>query len=110
VPSVLKLRKETIPVEPKDCGMADVKLAKMASASATTKSKRQAKNSSAEDPYATARIRAIFDPEQAELIASRLEEIQTSGATVTLANAVEGSIERIVNVGGSPAVVGLVYL
>ena len=74
-----------------------------------TKSKRAAKNAAAEDPFATARVRAIIDPEQADLVTAKLDEIQTaSGATVTIAAAAEGTIERIISVGGSPEVVGKV--
>ena len=74
----------------------------------TSKSKRQAKSAAQEDPYATARVRIIVDPNQAELITSQFEQIQSSGATVNVANAVEGTIERIVSVSGSPEVVGRV--
>lgn len=88
--------------------MADTKPLKMTSASGPSKSKRQGKNVAAEDPYATARVRAIFDPEQGDLIASTLEEIQSTGATVNIASNAEGTIERIVSVGGSPSIVGQV--
>ena len=74
-----------------------------------TKSKRAAKNAAAEDPFATARVRAIIDPEQADLVSSKLDELQTvSGATITIAAAAEGTIERIISVSGSPEVVGKV--
>jgi len=81
----------------------------MASTSAPSKPKRQAKNAAAEDPYATARVRAIFNPDEADLLTSKLEEIQsTTGATVNIAKSAEGTIERIVSVGGSSECVGLV--
>jgi len=76
--------------------------------SAVTKGKRQAKNAAAEDPYANARVRAIFDPEEADLVNTKVDEIQLTGATVTSAKVVEGSIERIISVGGSPEVVAKV--
>ena len=71
-----------------------------------TKTKRAAKNAAAEDPYATARVRAIIDPEQADLVTAKLDQIQTvSGASVSIAAAAEGTIERIISVGGAPEVV-----
>lgn len=75
----------------------------------SSKSKRQAKNAAVEDPFATAKVRAIFDPEETDLVNAKLEEIQATGATVTIAASVEGSIERIISVGGSPEIVGKVY-
>ena len=87
--------------------MADTKKGVVAN---IPKGKRQAKNAAAEDPFANARIRAVFDPEEADLVTSRVDEIQLTGATVTPTNAVEGSIERIISVGGSPEVVGKVSL
>ena len=87
--------------------MADVK-PKIPLPSIPLKSKRQAKGGATEDPFATARVRAILDPEQADLLASKLEDIQSSGATVSIANTAEGAIERIVSVSGSPDVVGKV--
>ena len=86
--------------------MADIMAPKIPSSSATTRSKRQAKGATAEDPCATAKVRAILDPEQADLVIGKLQEIQSRGATVDIATSVEGSIERIVCVGGNPAVVG----
>jgi hypothetical protein len=77
-------------------------------ASAIPKGKRQAKNAAAEDPFANARIRGVFDPEEADLVNSKVDEIQLTGATVTPAKVVEGSIERIFSVGGSPEAVGKV--
>ena len=75
----------------------------------TTKSKRQTKGAT-DDPFASARVRAILDPEQAELVASKVEEIQTMyGANVSIAIAAEGTIERIVSVSGTPDVVGKVH-
>jgi exosome complex RNA-binding protein Rrp42 (RNase PH superfamily) len=85
--------------------MADTKRPGIQSSS---KSKRQAKNAAAEDPFATAKVRAIFDPEETDLVNAKLEEIQSSGATITIAASVEGSIERIISVGGSPETVGKV--
>ena len=74
-----------------------------------TRSKRAARNAAAEDPFATARVRAIIDPEQGDLVTAKLDEIQTtSGATVTIAATAEGTIERIISVSGSPEVVGKV--
>jgi hypothetical protein len=75
----------------------------------SSRSKRQAKNAAVEDPYATAQVRAIFDPEESDLVAAKLEEIQSTGATVSIAASAEGTIERIISVGGSPAIVGQVY-
>ena len=75
----------------------------------SSKQKGKAKNAAAEDPFATAQVRAILDPEQADIVRSKLEEIQSTGASVTIATAVEGSIERIISVGGSPETVGKVY-
>jgi hypothetical protein len=71
------------------------------------KSKRGGKNSP-EDPYATARVRAILDPEETDLVSAKLAEIQSTGAQVAIAATVEGSIERIVSIGGTPEVVGKV--
>jgi hypothetical protein len=85
--------------------MADTK---RTGTSLTSKSKRQAKNAAAEDPFATAKVRAILDPEETDLVNVKLEEIQTTGATITIAASVEGSIERIISVGGSPETVGKV--
>jgi hypothetical protein len=87
--------------------MAD---SKRTGTSSTSKSKRQAKNAAAEDPFATAKVRAIFDPEQTDLVNAKLDEIQSTGATVTIAASVEGSIERIISVGGSPETVGQVCI
>ena len=79
------------------------------SAVASSRSKRQAKNITTEDPYASAQVRAILDPEESDLVTAKLEEIQsTTGATLTIAAGVEGTIERIITVGGSPAIVGQV--
>ena len=92
--------------------MADVKPSpapKMQAALGVVSKGKKGKNVVQEDPYSNARVRAIFDPEQAELITSKLEEIQLSGATVTITPAVEGCIERITTVGGTPEVVGKVY-
>ena len=90
--------------------MADTK-SKMTSASATSsRSKRHAKNAAVEDPYAAAQVRAIIDPEESDLVNAKLEEIQATGATVSIAAAVEGSIERIISVGGSPDTVGQVRI
>jgi hypothetical protein len=72
-----------------------------------SKQKSKSKNA-ADDPFATAGVRAILDPEQADTVNSKLEEIQSTGASVAIAAAVEGSIERIVSVGGSPETVGKV--
>jgi heterogeneous nuclear rnp K-like protein len=73
-----------------------------------SKSKRQTKNAAQEDPYATARVRIIVDPEQADVITAKLGEIQLSGAAVAMATVADGTIERIVTVGGSPETVGKV--
>jgi hypothetical protein len=86
--------------------MADTK--RPAASSVQPKSKRQAKNATGEDAFANARVRAIFDPEETDLVNAKLEEIQATGAAVTVAPSVEGSIERIISVGGSPEVVGQV--
>jgi hypothetical protein len=86
--------------------MADAK-SKMPSGT-SSRSKRQAKNAAAEDPYATAQVRAIFDPEESDLVASKLEEIKSTGAAVTIPPSAEGTIERIISVGGSPAIIGQV--
>ena len=86
--------------------MADTK--RPAASSAQSKSKRQAKNTATEDPFANAQVRAIFDPEETDLVNAKLEDIQATRATVTIAPSVEGSIERIISVGGSPDVVGKV--
>jgi hypothetical protein len=85
--------------------MADPKAKIPTSSALPSKSKRQAKSATVEDPYATARVRAIFNPEESDLINAKLEDIQSTGATVTVAAAAEGTIERIVSVGGSPSMV-----
>ena len=86
--------------------MADTK--RPAVSSAQSKPKRQAKNTAAEDPFANARVRAIFDPEETDLVNAKLAEIQATGASVVIAPSVEGGIERIISVGGSPEIVGQV--
>lgn len=86
--------------------MSDTK--RPAASSTQSKAKRQAKHTTTEDPFANARVRAIFDPEETDLVNATLEDIQSTGATVTLAPSVEGSIERIISVSGSPDVVGKV--
>src|ERR1700684_2132422 len=68
--------------------MADTK-AKMPSAT-SSKSKRQAKNAAAEDPWAAAQVRAILDPEQSDLVTAKMEEIQLTGAAVTLSARADG--------------------
>jgi len=88
--------------------MADIK-PKIPLPSIPLKSKRQTKGGATEDPFANARVRAILDPEQADLLASKLEEIQSSGATISIGNAAEDTIERLVSVTGSPDVVGKVF-
>ena len=88
--------------------MADTKPKMTSSGATSSRSKRQAKNAAVEDPYATAQVRAIIDPEESDLVTAKLEEIKSTGATVSIAAAVEGSIERIISVGGSPATVGQV--
>jgi hypothetical protein len=87
--------------------MAEVK---RATQSGATKSKRAAKNAAVEEPYAAAKVKGVLDPEEAQLVTLKTEEIQGVGATVTAGRVVEGSIERIVTVGGSPEVVGKVIL
>lgn len=89
--------------------MADIKPKIQTSSTLPSKSKRQAKSAAVEDPYATARVRAIFNPEDSDLINAKLEDVQSTGATVTTAASVEGTIERIISVGGSPSIVGKVY-
>ena len=86
--------------------MADTKRTATSGAS-SSKSKRQTKN--AEDLMATARVRAILDPEETDLVSAKLAEIQATGASVTIAAAVEGAIERIVSIGGNPETVGQVF-
>jgi hypothetical protein len=75
-----------------------------------SKSKRQARSATQEDPHATARVRIIVDPDQAQRISSQLETIQSTGAAVAIANAADGTIERIVAVSGPPETVGKVCL
>jgi hypothetical protein len=86
---------------------ADTKRTTTSMAGNSAKSKRGGKNAP-EDPYATARVRAILDPEETDLVSTKLAEIQSTGAQVAIAATVEGSIERIVSVGGTPEVVGKV--
>jgi hypothetical protein len=74
----------------------------------TSKQKSQKKGAGSDDPYATAAVRAILDPEQADVVKDKLAEIRSTGASVSIAAAVEGSIERIVSVGGNPETVGKV--
>jgi hypothetical protein len=75
----------------------------------TSKQKSQKKGTGTEDPYATAAVRAILDPEQAHTVTGKLEDIiRSTGASVSIAAVVEGSIERIVSVGGNPETVGKV--
>ena len=88
--------------------MADTKSKMTSSGTTSSRPKRQAKNAAVEDPYATAQVRAIIDPEESDLVTAKLDEIKSTGATVSIAAAVEGSIERIISVGGSPAAVGQV--
>jgi len=88
--------------------MADTKRTTVSMAGSSAKSKRGGKNSP-EDPYATARVRAILDPEETDLVSAKLAEIQSTGAQVAIAATVEGSIERIVSIGGTPEVVGKGY-
>ena len=68
----------------------------------SSKQKGKGKNAAGDDPFATAQVRAILDPEQADAVNSMLEEIRSAGASVAIAAPVEGSIERIVSVGGNP--------
>jgi hypothetical protein len=89
--------------------MADPKPKMPASSALPSKPKRQAKSAAVEDPYATARVRAILNPEESDLVSAKLEEIQSTGATVSIAASAEGVIERIITVGGSPSIVGQVY-
>jgi hypothetical protein len=49
-----------------------------------------------------------LDPEETDLVSAKLAEIQATGATVSIAAAVDGAIERIVSIGGPPDVVGQV--
>lgn len=74
----------------------------------SSKQKGKGKNAAGDDLFATAQVRAILDPEQADAVNSRLEEIQSVSASVAIAAPVEGSIERIVSVGGNPETVGKV--
>jgi hypothetical protein len=74
----------------------------------TSKQKSQKKGAGSDDPYATASVRAILDPEQAETVKGKLEEIRSTGASVSIVAAVVGSIERIVSVGGNSETVGKV--
>lgn len=76
----------------------------------SSKQKSQKRGAASDDPYATAQVRAILDPEQADIVTSRLEEIRSTGASVTIAAPVEGSIERIVSVGGDPQTVAKVSI
>ena len=74
----------------------------------SSKQKGKGKNAGGDDPFATAQVRAILDPEQADTVNGKLEEIRSTGASVAIAAPVEGSIERIVSVGGNPETVGTV--
>jgi hypothetical protein len=77
----------------------------------TSKQKSQKKGTGSDDPYATAAVRAILDPEQADTVMGKLEDIiRSTGASVSIAAVVEGSIERIVSVGGNPETVGKVNM